>query len=77
VVVSKSQGLIKVCSRRLQHLPNIIKDSFFLFPESLSEILKGYWVRELRGLIHPVPERGKVLNELRNHLELLIKPYRK
>lgn len=48
-----------------------------IFPKNLSEILEGYWLRELGRLIHPVPEMEKVLNELRNHLEFPIKPYKK
>jgi len=39
-----------------------------LFPSDLSEILEGYWKRELGRLVHPVPELEVVIRELDAHL---------
>jgi len=45
-----------------------------LFPPDLSEILEGYWTRELGRLVHPVPELETVIRELEAHLVPLMKP---
>ncbi len=48
-----------------------------IFPADLTEILGGYWDRELGRLVYPVPELETVIPELNNHLRPLIKPTNK
>lgn len=44
-----------------------------MFPDDLSEILRGYWERELGRLVYPVPELQRVISDLKTNLKFLIK----
>jgi len=66
--------LKRLLARKLQYKGIKIKGLEEVFPPDLSEILKGYWDRELGRLSYPVPELEDVLCELKNDLKTLITP---
>jgi predicted nucleotidyltransferase component of viral defense system len=43
-----------------------------IFPDGLSEILEGYWERELGRLINPAPEMEKVIGDLKSYLKFFV-----
>lgn len=69
--------LRKLLERKFRYKGIEIREVEQIFPADLPEILKGYWNRELERLIHPVPELGTVIHELKKNLGPLIKPINK
>ena len=45
-----------------------------VFPPNIEGMLEGYWEKELGRLVHPLPEMGTVLSELREGLAELLGP---
>ncbi len=66
--------LKRLLARKLQYKGIKIKGLEEVFPSDLSDILEGYWNRELGRLSYPVPELEDVLSELKNDLKPLIRP---
>jgi len=69
--------LKKMLKRKFEYKGIEIKGLEGIFPAGLSDMLKGYWDRELGRLIHPVPELEIVIHELQNQVDSLVKPTNK
>jgi predicted nucleotidyltransferase component of viral defense system len=70
-------NLKKMLKKKFEYKGIEIKGLQEIFPPDLSEILEGYWNRELGRLIYPVPDLEIVIREMKNHLRPLIKPTNK
>ena len=67
-------NLKKMLKKKFEYKGIEIKGLEEIFPADLTEILGGYWDRELGRLIYPVPELEIVIREMKNHLRAVIKP---
>jgi predicted nucleotidyltransferase component of viral defense system len=70
-------NLKKMLKKKFEYKGIEIKGLQEIFPPDLSEILEGYWNRELGRLIYPVPDLEIVIREMKNHLRSLIIPTNK
>jgi predicted nucleotidyltransferase component of viral defense system len=67
-------NLKKMLKKKFEYKGIEIKGLQEIFPPDLSEMLEGYWNRELGRLTYPVPELEIVIREMKNHLRAMIKP---
>lgn len=61
----------RLFAKKLQYKDMNFKGMNEILPDDLSAILKGYWYREIGRLIHPVPEMGKMIRDLKGYLKFL------